>query len=341
VVNPQFPAAVGMRSLTCGRIRSLLFGAFGLAMPERMPAAPAGSSSIVNVMTHDDRTGEAVIAAVNPVVGGSGGMPTGDGTEGCGADAAYLKNTPIEITEAEVPIRFRRYGLASGTGGAGRWRGGLATQMEFQVFTPNTRITARNRDRCRFQAWGILGGKAGRGSAMSLNPGRPDMRVLNNIDTFSANPGDVIRIVSPGGGGRGDPLDREPERVLRDVVCNYVTYADAEADYGVVLHGEGIDLAVDGVATETLRASRRRNEPHPHFHFGAAREAYERVWTADAYDSMTALLASLPVHWRYFVKRKLMEGVTRDGSGDAEVQAVWQALLAELPSMRPQQRAAE
>ena len=75
VVNPLFPAAVGMRSLTCARLRSLLFGAFGLAMPERMPAAPAGSSSIVNVMTHDDRTGEAVIAAVNPVVGGGGGMP--------------------------------------------------------------------------------------------------------------------------------------------------------------------------------------------------------------------------------------------------------------------------
>ena len=148
VVNPQFPAAVGMRSLTCGRIRSLLFGAFGQAMPERMPAAPAGSSSIVNVMTHDDRTGEAVIAAINPVVGGSGGMPTGDGTNGCGADAAYLKNTPVEITEAEVPIRFLRYGLAPDTGGAGRWRGGLATQMEFQVFAPNTRITARNRDRC-------------------------------------------------------------------------------------------------------------------------------------------------------------------------------------------------
>ena len=285
VVNPQFPAAVGMRSLTCGRIRSLLFGAFGQAMPERMPAAPAGSSSIVNVMTHDDRTGEAVIAAVNPVVGGSGGMPTGDGTNGSGADAAYLKNTPVEITEAEVPIRFRRYGLASGTGGAGRWRGGLATHMEFQVFTPNTRITARNRDRCRFQAWGVLGGKAGRGSTMSLNPGRPDMRVLNNIDTFTAGPGDIVSIVSPGGGGRGDPLDREPERVLRDVICNYVAIADAEAEYGVVLTGlgddRGVDLAVDLPATEALRAQRRRNEPHPHFHFGAAREAYERVWTRE------------------------------------------------------------
>ena len=80
---------------------------------------------------------------------------------------------------------------------------------------------------------------------MSLNPGRPDMRVLNNIDTFTAGPGDIVSIVSPGGGGRGDPLDREPERVLRDVICNYVAIADAEAEYGVVLTGLGDDRGVD------------------------------------------------------------------------------------------------
>ncbi len=335
MVNPQFPAAVGMRSLSCARLRSLLFGAFGMAMPERMPAAPAGSSSIVNVMTHDDRTGQSVIAAVNPVVGGAGGMPHGDGTDGSGADAAYLKNTPIEITEAEVPIRFRRYGLASGTGGAGRWRGGLATQMEFQVFTPNTRITARNRDRCRFQAWGILGGKAGKPSTMLLNPGRADMRRLDNIDTFVANPGDFIRIVSPGGGGRGDPLEREPERVLHDVVCGYVAPADAEADYGVVIRDDAVDLP----ATEALRESRRSNDPVPHFHFGAARDAFERVWTASAYLAMTRILAALPVHWRFFVKRKLMEAVRAEGSGGAEVEAAFTALQAELPYMRLRQAA--
>lgn len=335
MVNPAFPAAVGMRSLTCARLRSLIFGAFGLAAPERMPAAPAGSSSIVNVMTHDDRTGEALIAAVNPVVGGGGGMPHGDGTDGSGADAAYLKNTPIEITEAEVPIRFRCYGLASGTGGPGRWRGGMATQMEFQVFTPNTRITARNRDRCKFQAWGILGGKAGKASEMMLNPGRPDMKLLNNIDTFTAGPGDVIRITSPGGGGRGDPLEREPERVLVDVVCAFITAEAAEADYGVVIR----DGVVDGAATEALRASRRSNEPHPHFHFGAAREAFERVWTPSAYKAMTAILGGLPIHWRYFVKRKLMEAVSKEGSGEAEVQAAWQTLVESLPQLRPRMAA--
>ena len=124
MLNPHPPAAVGMRSLTCARLRSLIVGAFGLAVPARMPAAPAGSNCIVNVMTTDNRTHRTVLAAVNPVVGGAGAMPHRDGTNGSGADAAYLKNTPIEVTEAEVPIQFSATGfgaiqVASGSGGAG------------------------------------------------------------------------------------------------------------------------------------------------------------------------------------------------------------------------------
>ena len=177
VLNPVFPAAVGMRSLTCARLRSLLFGAFGLAIPERMPAAPAGSSSIVNVMTTDGR-GRTVIAALNPVVGGGGGMPHRDGTNGSGADSAYLKNTPIEINEAEVPVQFLRYGLEPDSGGAGRHRGGLATVMEFKLFAPDNRVTIRNRDRSRFRPWGILGGGPGEPSNLVVNPGSARERVL-------------------------------------------------------------------------------------------------------------------------------------------------------------------
>lgn len=330
VVNPSFPAAVGMRSLTCGRLRSLIFGAFSLAIPERMPAAPAGSSSIVNVMAHDEQTGEAIIAAINPVVGGAGGMPDGDGTNGSGADAAYLKNTPIEINEAEVPVRIRRYGLAPDSGGAGRWRGGLATLLEFQVFSPNTRITVRNRDRCRFRPWGILGGKAGKPSDMILNPEGANRRVLGNTDTFSAGPGDVIRIFSPGGGGRGDPLEREPERVLQDVVRGYVSAAGAEAEYGVVVR----DGFLDEAATERLRRERLNGASNQHFHFGPEREAFERIWTRAAYDEMTAILAGLPVHWRYFIKTKLFESVTQEGAGGVEVRAAWRALATTLPQLR-------
>ena len=141
-------------------------------------------------------------------------MPHGDGTNGSGADSAYLKNTPIEINETEVPVRFLRYGLLPDSGGPGRWRGGLASVLEFQVFAPDTRITVRNRDRCRFRPWGTLGGEAAEPSNFILNPGTPKEKVLGNADILVAEPGDVIHIHSPGGGGRGSPLEREPERVL-------------------------------------------------------------------------------------------------------------------------------
>ena len=302
VLNPVFPAAVGMRSLTCARLRSLIFGAFSLAIPEKMPAAPAGSSSIVNVMTTDERTQTSVIAAINPVVGGGGGMPHRDGTNGSGADSAYLKNTPIEINETEVPVRFLRYGLLPDSGGAGRWRGGLATVLEFQVFAPDTRITVRNRDRCRFRPWGTLGGKASEPSNFILNPGTRKEKVLGNADILVAEPGDVIHIHSPGGGGRGSPLEREPERVLLDVQRGYVSAKAARSEYGVVLSNGSVDVA----GTAAMRAAAARHDGHPmHFHFGPEREAFETIWNRKNYLYLTALLARLPVHWRYFIKTKL------------------------------------
>jgi N-methylhydantoinase B len=305
VLNPVFPAAVGMRSLTCARLRSLLFGTFSLAMPERMPAAPAGTSSIMNVMTTDNRTHRTVLAAINPVVGGGGGMPHRDGTNGSGADGAYLKNTPIEITETEVPIQVLRYGLMPDSGGAGRWRGGLATAMDFRVFAPNSRVTARNRDRSRFRPWGILGGKAGQPSDLVLNPGTERERVLGNTDLVVMDPGDVLHIHSPGGGGRGCPLEREPVRVLLDVQRGYVSAAAAERDYGVVIR----DGRVDEAATAALRAALAAGGSEAHFHFGPEREAFERVWSRDAYAALTDVLAGLPVHWRFFVKTRLFDAM--------------------------------
>jgi N-methylhydantoinase B len=331
VLNPGFPAAVGMRSLTCGRLRSLIFGVFGMAAPERMPAAPAGSSSIVNVMTTDNRTQQSVLAAINPIVGGAGGSPDRDGTNGSGADAAYLKNTPVEITETEVPIRILRYGLMPDSGGAGRWRGGLGTAMDFQVFAPNSRVTARNRDRCRFRPWGILGGMPGAPSDFVLNPGTARERVLGNTDIVSMDPGDVLHIHSPGGGGRGSPLEREPERVLRDVQRGYVTEAGAAADYGVVL-AEGV---VDVAATTARRAAMRCDETTAHFRLGPEREGFEAVWTPEAYAELTAILAALPVHWRFFVKGRLFEQLRTPAGGDgaARVRSSFEAMRRAVPGL--------
>jgi N-methylhydantoinase B len=327
-LNPAFPAAVGMRSLTCGRIRSLIFGAFGLAMPERMPAAPAGSSSIMNVMTTDNRTRRTVLAAINPIVGGGGGMPMRDGTNGSGADSAYLKNTPIEITETEVPIQVLRYGLMPDSGGAGHWRGGLATALDFRVFAPNSRVTARNRDRCRFRPWGILGGKPGAPSDFVLNPGTDRERRLGNTDLVTMDPGDVLHIHSPGGGGRGDPLLRDPALVLLDVERGYVSAAAAERDYGVVLR----DGAVDVAATAARRAAMPAASGH--FSFGPEREAFERIWSTAAYAEFTAIMAALPVHWRFFVKTRLFEALRAPaGDGAAAVRQAFARLQERYPGM--------
>lgn len=301
VLNPQFPAAVGMRSLTCARLRSVIFGAFSQAIPDRMPAAPAGNNCIVNVMTMDERRGRNVISSVNPVVGGGGAMPHRDGTNGSGADAAYLRNTPIEITEIETPVEITRYGLTPDTGGAGRWRGGLATTLEFRVFAPDSRVTARNRDRSRFRPWGTLGGKAAGLSDMVVNPGTARETQLGNIDYAVLQPGDVLHIHSAGGGGRGNPLEREPWRVAQDVARGYVTADSAARDYGVVLD-QGV---LDNVATLARRAEMADAQPQGHFHFGAEREAFEAIWTRQAYAQMTQLMAELPVHWRFFVKTEL------------------------------------
>ncbi|HWL83162.1 MAG TPA: hydantoinase B/oxoprolinase family protein [Roseomonas sp.] len=302
VVNPAHPAAVGMRSLTCARLRSLVFGAFAQAAPERLPAAPAGSSSIINLAAEHPRTGRRVIAAVAPIVGGGGGMPHRDGTDGSGADAAYLKNSPVEITESEAPVRILRYGLMPDTGGAGTHRGGLATVLEFTTDAPDATVTARNRDRTHFRPWGTLGGRPGAPSSFALNPGTEREQDLRNTDLLHLSPGDVVRIVSPGGGGRGDPAARKPEAVLRDVQAGRLSLAAAERDYAVVIR-EG---AVDAEATAALRA---RAVPRQGFDGGPERAAHEARWDADAYAALGEALARVPASWRGRLKRRLFAAV--------------------------------
>lgn len=321
VLNPVVPAAVGMRSLTCARLRSVIFGAFSQAIPDRMPAAPAGNNCIINVMTRDERTQKTVIAAVNPVVGGGGGMPWRDGTNGSGADAAYLKNTPIEITETEVPVEFVRYGLAQDSGGAGRWRGGLATEMAFRVFAPDSRITARNRDRSVFRPWGILGGKAAGLAEMIVNPGTPDERRTGSADTAILGPGDVLMIRSAGGGGRGNPFEREVWRVEQDVARGYVSADAARRDYGVVVG--------DADATAAQRA--QATEHQGHFHFGPERDGFEARWTHAAYETLTEILAALPIHWRFFAKTEIFRRM--EGNGPEAVHRAFDAVCARFPDL--------
>lgn len=328
IVNPEFPAAVGMRTLSSMRLQEIIFGAFVQAAPERLPASPCSGGPIMNVNSVDNRTSRRVVASIGPISGGAGGNPTEDGAEGSGANSSFLKNTPVEINEAEVPIKILRYGLAPNSGGAGKHRGGLATEMRFQAQAPNTKITARNRDRTRFRSWGVLDGKAGQNSVFLLNPGGNHEVNLGNTDILTIGPGDVIHVASGGSGGWGDPLSRDPDAVLQDMKSGFVTREEAQDTYGVILENGGYNTAATAARREELGKSRESG----FFDFGPERDEFESLWTDAKYAALSDLLAKLPVHWRFFMKHRIFDAVADDPNGGS-IQERFDKIVAEYPEL--------
>ncbi|MBP2508999.1 N-methylhydantoinase B [Agrobacterium tumefaciens] len=307
IVNCQRPAAVGMRSLTCAMTQIVTIGAFAKALPELIPAASPGGNAIMNIKT-SDRSGRPVMASIGPVGGGGGGTPFCDGSDGAGGATGFLRNTPIEISEAEVPILFRRYGLQRDTGGAGHFRGGLSAIMEFEISSPETVVTARNRNRSLMASWGVNGAGPGLISRFLRNPDTEGEISLGNTDIVHCGPGDVIRVIGPGAGGYGDPFTRPQQAVLRDVRRGAVSAENAARHYGVALIGDEIDEE----ATAALRAAPRRKTDDI-ISYGPERLAFEAVWTRERYDLLTQFLQKSPVGWRFFLKHRVFEAVENEG----------------------------
>ena len=333
IVNPEFPAAVGMRSLGVGRLMATIFGAFAQTLPGKLQAAPGHGGPLLNVRTTDNKTGKNVMANISPITSGAGASAAGDGSEGCGASQGFFKNTPVEINEADVPIKILEYGLAPDSGGPGRYRGGLSTTMEFQVFAPHTVLTARNRDRVKFTPWGIAGGAAGKSSLFTRNPGAANEINLGNTDVVTVEPGDVIRITAAGGGGWGPAHERDVDSVLTDVRGGFISVEGAGVDYGVVIR--------DGVIDEKATAERRRdmaaNASNEFFGHSPGRIAHEKVWTRALYEKLTEFLWQLPVNWRFYVKHQLMGAVSELNTEDissTDLQHAFEDLLEEHPQLR-------
>ncbi|TCR68593.1 hydantoinase B/oxoprolinase family protein [Bosea sp. BK604] len=326
VVNPVYPAATGMRSLTCARIQGMVVGAFSLALPDRLPAGPAGGGGILNVRTTDSRTGRLAMASINPITGGGGGCGREDGQDGSNS---FLKNTPIEITESEVPIRVLSYELVPDSGGAGRYRGGLAAQMTFQMFSPNSVVTARNRDRVRFSCWGLEGGQPGATCGFLRNPGTEREENLGNTDVVRCSPGDVLRISAAGAGGWGDPFSRPVAEVMDDVAQGKVSEIGALA-YGVVVRNGLLDKA----ATEASRADSQQRETG--IVFDPARLAFERVWSNAAWDALSEKLFALPIEWRFFMKHEIFAGVNADTAAEGDPVAAIERAYRRLLELYPQ-----
>jgi N-methylhydantoinase B len=282
----------------------------------------------------DLQTGGNKVNVVQPLMGGSGARPFRDGIDGIDYAWGFLRNVPAEAIETELPILIERYGMRPDSMGAGRWRGGAGIELELKVFPPNAHVASRAMERYVFRPWGRQGGGPACTGYTRLNPGTPREKEIGKIDVLRLEPGDVIRVGTQGGGGFGDPLEREPERVRADVEAGLLSRERAREDYGVVLRDGGVDAE----ATAALRVDRRQRHagPVPAFSFGPEREAYERIWPDPLRTAVVRALLPYPGRLRTFLWERVSRAVEeRVQAGDTVTpESVPELVAATLSGLR-------
>jgi N-methylhydantoinase B len=332
VVNPEFPGACGVRFGTALRLSDAVLGALAQAVPGKVPAASAGAISPVVCSLMNPATGRRHVTVVEPMIGGGGAGAEMDGVHGCDPTHGFLRNTPVESIEADVPIVMRRYDLIPDSGGAGRHRAGMAIRMDFQVFHPDAIVTARGQERFKIQPWGVGGGACGTAGATIVNPEGPAPRDIGKIDYLPLRPGDVVSIRAPAGGGHGDPLERDPELVATDVRAGLVGPAAARDAYGVVLRAGGVDPEATAARRAELRGT--RGAGNGAFDYGPFRRALEARWPVEVSGECARLANTLPTPVRDYAKHRMYEAVQEVARTRrpelADVQAAWEAVQADL-----------
>jgi N-methylhydantoinase B len=247
ILNGRRPSARGARGLVGFRIVDAVLGALAPVFPNRVPAAGEGGPNGIAIGIVD-ADGESVVLW-DALAGAWGARPDRDGVDGISSLGANLTNTPVEELERSGHIRFDGYGYLPDSGGAGRWRGGLATFRDMTILAPEASVQIRS-DRRKFLPYGLAGGAPGTPSLNVLDPDGPGEQLLDSKPHLVMTAGTRHRHVTAGGGGHGVPFERDPDRVLEDVLDGKVTHKSAERDYGVVITD---DDAIDVDATARLR----------------------------------------------------------------------------------------
>ena len=331
VLNPTPIAATGVRHATGYRVCDAVLGALSRAVPDAIPAAGASQVAIVLFSHVDPTTGGYKVSVLQPMQGGSGARPGKDGIDGVNFSAGTLRNVPTESIELEAPVFVERYMLADQVA-AGEFRGGSAVVLEFKSLAAEAMVTARGMDRFRLRPYGRLGGAPGALGSCTLDPGTGKQREIGKIDMLKLERGDVVRIASPGGGGFGPAMDRDPERVLTDVLNDFMTEAQAREIYGVVI----VNGAVDEERTRQLRAEMRGTIAGEIFVFGDERTEYETRFPTTLQDLVASLLASHAAPIRQYARGHLYTWIERDPAMlAAEPEKLRQSLAEALIACSP------
>ncbi|MBI4529397.1 MAG: hydantoinase B/oxoprolinase family protein, partial [Deltaproteobacteria bacterium] len=253
MLNARPPAALAHWSVPFPTILDTIFKALSEAIPRRIPAATRGDARGVGVTGYNEA--QRKFFHLSPMhMGGHGARPGFDGpAPKCAIQQGDEHAVPIEVSEIKSPVIFDSVRLRQDSGGAGKFRGGLGIDVVFSLEIDGKLRNMMIRSRCL--PWGVYGGKNGAANeAYRTNPDGTEERLPRATD-LPLPAGQKVLLRTGGGGGFGDPLEREEEKVLDDVLNGYVSLRAAEEDYGVVIDSK--NFCVDKEATEARRKAMR------------------------------------------------------------------------------------
>jgi N-methylhydantoinase B len=228
LVHARFPAPVSMRMLTGHRIATAVLRAFAAAVPERIPASYYGVTfnHAINILHGDGRRQ----VYFDYSIGGWGAHLEADGPSGFAAGFHNGQNTPVEMVEAIFPLRFRRYGFVPDSGGAGRTRGGLGLERAWE-FLAERGLFNGSFDAFQSRPYGLAGGQPGAGGSLSVTRDGVTTALAAKTIGHELRRGDVLSMITPGGGGHGDPRTRTAAALAEDIADGLVSGDGARA-YG-------------------------------------------------------------------------------------------------------------
>ena len=246
ILNPVMPGPCAARALTGYRVFDTMLGALAQIVPEKVPAAGEGGNSVICISGL--RPNRKPFIIVDMICGAWGGRPDKDGLEAVTNASQNLSNMPVEIMEAEHPVRIEDYSFVADSCGAGKYRGGVGIRRSYRILADDALLQMRT-DRVKFLPYGLAGGEPGgpsrnymvEGDVAKDLPGKITMRVGEDV---------LIVHEQAGAGGFGNPLERDPEAVLEDYLDDKISQAYAEKYYKVVFSGDKVDLN----ATKRLRS---------------------------------------------------------------------------------------
>ena len=214
ILNCVFPAPVAARAHVCQRVIDITLGALSKAIPDKVIAAANGANTTAVFSGVDPRTNKPYLY-FETIGGGMGARATKDGKDGVQVGITNTSNLPVESIEQEYPLRVEEYGFVEDSGGAGKFRGGMGLH---RVLTPVDHECVFNGagERCRYQPWGLFGGKSGGAGKFMFEDSEGKRRLDDKPNEVEVKPGTKITVETPGAGGYGKPSDRAAEAIAQD-----------------------------------------------------------------------------------------------------------------------------